>query len=155
MRAFLPPAAVTAAAALLVAVAGATHAAADRNPDGTPLVKVSHGDPYAHCTVGAISPESVVYPGTEVEPSLSVDPRDPKRVVTVYQQDRWNDGAARGLAASWSTDGHTFHRSTLPFSLCARSPPTRSARARPTRSGTASTTTRPAPAPSTVPGTSP
>ncbi|MFI6360426.1 hypothetical protein ACIBJF_49730 [Streptomyces sp. NPDC050743] len=119
MRVFLPLPAVTAAALLLVTVTGATPAAADWNPHGTPLVKVSQGDPYAKCTIGARSPDSVVYPGTEVEPYLSVDPRDPKRVVTVFQQDRWNDGGARGLAAGWTTDGHTFHRSTLPFSLCA------------------------------------
>ncbi|MFE1829826.1 sialidase family protein [Streptomyces yangpuensis] len=123
MRVVPPLTAVTAAAAalLLLTATGATPAAADRNPapGGAPLTRVSHGDPYAHCTVGARSPDSVVYPGTEVEPYLSVDPRDPRRVVTVHQQDRWNDGAARGLVASWTTDGRTFHRSTLPFSLCA------------------------------------
>ncbi|MGW2731628.1 sialidase family protein [Streptomyces sp. NPDC001494] len=119
MRVFLPLTAVTTAALLLNAVAGANPAAADRNPDSTPLIKVSRGDPYADCTIGKRSPDSVVYPGTEVEPYLSVDPRAPKRVVTVFQQDRWNDGGARGLAASWTTDGHTFHRSALPFSLCA------------------------------------
>ncbi|MFE2989240.1 neuraminidase (sialidase) [Streptomyces sp. NPDC059262] len=120
MRVFLPLTAVTTAALLLGTVSGAaTIAAADRKPDGTALVKVSHGDPYAHCTIGARSPDSVVYPATEVEPYLSVDPRHQKRVVTVFQQDRWNDGGARGLAAGWTTNGHTFHRSTLPFSLCA------------------------------------
>ncbi|MGW1622001.1 sialidase family protein, partial [Streptomyces sp. NPDC002172] len=120
MRVVLPLIAVTTAALLLVTATGAAPATADRNPDGTPLlVKVSHGDPYATCTIGARSPDSIVYPGTEVEPYLAVDPRDPGRVVTVFQQDRWNDGAARGLAAGWTTDGHTFHRSTLPFSLCA------------------------------------
>ncbi|MFD8635921.1 sialidase family protein [Streptomyces sp. NPDC059533] len=119
MRVVLPLTAVTGAALLLVAFTGATPAAADRNPDGGALVRVSEGDPYANCTIGARSPDSVVYPGTEVEPYLAVDPRDPQRVVTVFQQDRWNDGAARGLAASWSEDGRTFHRSTLPFSLCA------------------------------------
>lgn len=97
MRVFLPLTAVATAALLLVTVTGATPAAADRNPDGTPLTKVSQGDPYADCTIGARSPDSIVYPGTEVEPYLSVDPRDPKRVVTVFQQDRWNDGGARGL----------------------------------------------------------
>ncbi|MEU7605863.1 sialidase family protein [Streptomyces sp. NPDC041003] len=119
MRVLLPLTAVTTAALLLVTVTGATPAAADRNRDGTPLVKVSEGDPYAKCTIGARSPDSIVYPATEVEPYLSVDPRHPERVVTVFQQDRWNDGGARGLVASWTTDGHTFHRSTLPFSLCA------------------------------------
>lgn len=101
MRVFLPLTAVTTAALLLGTVSGAaTTAAADRKPDGTALVKVSHGDPYAHCTIGARSPDSVVYPATEVEPYLSVDPRHPKRVVTVFQQDRWNDGGARGLVAA-------------------------------------------------------
>ncbi|MGE7384290.1 sialidase family protein [Streptomyces sp. NPDC004126] len=120
MRVPVPLTAVTAAALLLGTVTGAAPAAAaDPDTDRTPLVKVSHGDPYAKCTVGARSPDSVVYPGTEVEPYLSVDPRDPKRVVTVFQQDRWNDGGARGLAAAWTADGRTFHRSTLPFSLCA------------------------------------
>ncbi|MFF4103983.1 sialidase family protein [Streptomyces sp. NPDC001903] len=119
MRVCLPSTAVATAAVLLAAVAGATPAAADRSPDGPPLTKVSHGDPYADCTIGAISADSVVYPGTEVEPYLSVDPRDSERVVTVFQQDRWSDGGARGLAAAWTTDGRTYHRSTLPFSLCA------------------------------------
>lgn len=119
MRAFLPLTAVATATLLLTTVTGAAPAAADRSPDGAPLTKVSHGDPYADCTIGARSPDSVVYPSTEVEPYLSVDPRDPKRVVTVFQQDRWNDGGARGLAAAWTTDGRTFRRSTLPFSLCA------------------------------------
>ncbi|RSS43752.1 exo-alpha-sialidase [Streptomyces sp. WAC07061] len=124
MRASVPLTAVATAALLLATLTGAaapTAAAADRDPGpgGSPLVKVSHGDPYADCTIGATSPDSVVYPGSEVEPYLAVDPRDPKRVVTVFQQDRWNDGGARGLVASWTTDGRTFHRSTLPFSLCA------------------------------------
>ncbi|MEV0991555.1 sialidase family protein [Streptomyces sp. NPDC049949] len=119
MRVRPPLTAVATTAILLAAVTGATPAAADHGPDAAPLTKVSHGDPYADCTIGASSPDSVVYPGTEVEPYLSVDPRDSKRVVTVFQQDRWNDGGARGLAAAWSTDGRTFHRSTLPFSLCA------------------------------------
>ncbi|WP_051795881.1 sialidase family protein [Streptomyces sp. NRRL S-87] len=119
MRAFLPSTAAVTAAFLLCTLTGATPAAADRSPDGAALTKVSHGDPYAHCTIGARSPDSVVYPGTEVEPYVSVDPRDPERVVTAFQQDRWNDGGARGLVASWTTDGRTFRRSTLPFSLCA------------------------------------
>ncbi|MFH9800291.1 neuraminidase (sialidase) [Streptomyces virginiae] len=122
MRVIPPLTALATTALLLLTVTGATPAAAERNPDGpgtAPLTRVSHTDPYANCPIGARSPDSVAYPGTEVEPYLSVDPRDPQRVVTVFQQDRWNDGAARGLAAAWTTDGRTFHTSTLPFSLCA------------------------------------
>ncbi|MFF7239997.1 neuraminidase (sialidase) [Streptomyces collinus] len=119
MRVLLPLSAATTGALLLATLAGAAPAAADHDFGGSPLVKVSPGDPYAKCTIGARSPDSVVHPGTEVEPYLSVDPRDARRVVTVFQQDRWSDGGARGLAAAWSTNGRTFRRSTLPFSLCA------------------------------------
>ncbi|TVZ84107.1 sialidase family protein [Streptomyces sp. BK340] len=111
--------AAVAAALLLTALTGAAPAAADHARGSALLDRVTFGDPYANCTIGARSPGSVVYPGTEVEPYLSVDPRDPKRVVTVFQQDRWSDGGARGLAAGWTKDGRTFHENTLPFSACA------------------------------------
>jgi hypothetical protein len=54
-----------------------------------------------------------------VEPSVSVDPRDPRRVVGLFQQDRWSDGGAKGIAAVYSSDGRSFSETTLPFSVCA------------------------------------
>ncbi|MER6121119.1 sialidase family protein [Streptomyces sp. NPDC001795] len=105
-----------AAVVLLAAVIGAVPATAGGG--NGPLRKVSSGDPYAGCTLGA-TPKGVNYAGSEVEPYIAVDPRDPRRVVTVFQQDRWSDGGARGLVASWTRNGRTYHETPLPFSAYA------------------------------------
>jgi hypothetical protein len=83
-----------------------------------PVRLISHRDPYAHCTLGA-SDTGVNYPSSEVEPWVAVDPRDPRRVIGVYQQDRWSDGGARGLVAASSHDGVHFTDRPLPLSACA------------------------------------
>jgi hypothetical protein len=81
-------------------------------------IRVSNGDPYASCTLGAES--GTVSPGGEVEPQVSIDPSSHARFVAVYQQDRWTDGGAKGLVASYSTDGgRTIGESPLPLSACA------------------------------------
>jgi hypothetical protein len=107
---------VTVAAAMLVA---ATATAAQANDSRFGLIQVSHGDPYAGCTAGA-TPTSTLYPGAEVEPSITVDPRRPERIVGAWQQDRWNNGGAHGIATTYSTDGgRTFTEVPLPVSVCA------------------------------------
>ena len=64
-----------------------------------------------------------------VEPWVAVDPRDPLHMVGVWQQDRWSNGGASGLAAAASFDGgRTWTRSAPAFSTCA-SPASRFARA--------------------------
>src|SRR5690349_9254767 len=94
--------------------------AANADPASGRLVTVSHGDPFAGCTVGAAE-GSVLYPAAEVEPSVATDPVRANRVVGAWQQDRWNDGGARGIGAGFSTDGgRTFHEVTWPVSTCAR-----------------------------------
>jgi hypothetical protein len=61
---------------------------------------------------------SVLYPNAEIEPRSA---RLGSTIVGAYQQDRWNDGGARGLVASVSHDnGATWSRVVLPgFSACA------------------------------------
>ena len=62
---------------------------------------------------------SVLYPGSEVEPYVSVNPRAPDNLIGVWQQDRWNNGGARGLVAGASFDGgRTWHKTAAPFSRC-------------------------------------
>ncbi|GII20405.1 exo-alpha-sialidase [Planosporangium mesophilum] len=81
--------------------------------------RLSQGDPYAGCTIGA-TPTSVLYPGAEVEPSIAVNRRRPAQVVAAWQQDRWSDGGAHGLAGAYSSDGgRSFRRFTWPVSRCA------------------------------------
>ncbi|WP_202638173.1 sialidase family protein [Bailinhaonella thermotolerans] len=60
-------------------------------------------------------------PNTEVLPMLARDPRRPQRLVTVFQQDRWNRYGSNGAVAAVSDDyGLTWRRSeNLPaFSRC-------------------------------------
>jgi hypothetical protein len=92
--------------------------AAAASADNGGVRRVSRGDPYASCTLGADG-TGVSYPSAEVEPSVSVDPGNPGRVIGVFQQDRWSDGGAKGLAAVWSGNGRDFHQSALPFDACA------------------------------------
>ncbi len=98
---------IGAAALLATGVAGAN--------SGPP--PVSGADPYASCTAGA---PGFSYPSTEVEPFVAVNPANSSNIVGVYQQDRWADGGARGLAASVTLDGgQNWSTVTLPFSSCA------------------------------------
>jgi hypothetical protein len=75
-----------------------------------PVVQVSSDpSPFTDCTAddvpGQVAEGSIVYPQTEIEPYIDVNPVDPDNMVAVWQQDRWNDGGARGLASAVSDDG--------------------------------------------------
>ncbi|MBF6025392.1 sialidase family protein, partial [Lysobacter niastensis] len=60
-----------------------------------------------------------VFIGAEVEPHLAVDPRDPNRMIGVWQQDRWSNGSARGIVAGVSRDGGvSWERQPLRVSRC-------------------------------------
>jgi hypothetical protein len=84
---------------------------------GAPGRVVSGPSPYDGCSAGGIDG---LFANAEVEPSVAVDPHDPRRLIVAYQQDRFSTGAARGLVASRSSDGgKTWARVELPFSVCA------------------------------------
>jgi hypothetical protein len=77
---------------------------------------VTGPSPLAECAVGG----ERVQRGSEVEPSLAVDPRDPDRIVVAWQQDRRRDGAAAGIGVASSDDGgRTWARDILPVTRCA------------------------------------
>ncbi len=103
------PLALTFAIALALVLAQATLASS--------LILVSGPSPYASCTLGGPGTNSV---NAEVEPYVAVNPANPKNLVGVWQQDRWNNGGAHGLVASFSFNGGaTWGETTLPFSACA------------------------------------
>jgi len=78
--------------------------------------------PFADCTAGGTG---TLAANSEVEPTIAVDPRRPSRVVVAWQQDRWSNGAARGIVAASSADGgRSWARSIVPFSACAAGPAT-------------------------------
>ena len=84
--------------------------------------EASPGDPYANCVGVGAGPQfgAENYPNTEPEVWLAKNPANPNNFVGTMQQDRWNDGGAKGLTASWSfNDGLHWGETPLPFSLCA------------------------------------
>src|SRR5712692_95687 len=79
-------------------------------------------DPYAGCTAGAGTGRN--YVRSEVEPFGAVNPADPSNVIAVFQQDRWSNGGAHGLAAGvTTTGGSSWTIVALPFSSCAPGTP--------------------------------
>jgi len=84
-----------------------------------PLTLVSGPSPFASCTIGG-GPGAINYVNAEVEPFVAVNPTNPKNIIGAWQQDRWNDGGARGLVAGFSFNGgKTWRETPLPFSACA------------------------------------
>jgi hypothetical protein len=83
----------------------------------------SPGDPFASCLVtgaNTLTSIAVNYPNTELEPWVAANPANRRNLIGSYQQDRWNDGGAKGLVASYSfNNGHTWKAVPLPFSECA------------------------------------
>ncbi|MFF7929084.1 neuraminidase (sialidase) [Streptomyces mirabilis] len=104
----------TAAAFLLVAAVGSSAASSDSQP----VHLVSPNDPYAACNISGDG-TGTNYPSAEDEPYVSVSPRDPRNAVGIFQQDRWSNGGARGLTATYTHDGRHFTETPLPFSHCA------------------------------------
>lgn len=60
-----------------------------------------------------------LFANSEVEPAVVVNPTNPRNLIALWQQDRWNTGGARGLVAANSFDGgRTWRRQPLPFGAC-------------------------------------
>jgi len=114
-RAALPAAA---AAILLFTATSAAAQAASAGSSGKSVGLVSPGDPYAACDISGDG-SGTNYPSAEEEPYIAANPRNPANAVGIFQQDRWSNGGARGLTASYSTDGSHFTETTLPFTHCA------------------------------------
>jgi hypothetical protein len=61
-----------------------------------------------------------LYQNAEAEPHLAANPARAGNLIAAWQQDRWNNGAARGIGMAFSNDaGLTWSQSALPFSLCS------------------------------------
>ena len=91
-------------AAVLPALATATGAAAADRPGSPGPSRVSAQTPF---TASCSTPNPAVLPSlnTEVEPYVAVNPRNPRNVVSVYQQDRFVNDGANGVLASVSANG--------------------------------------------------
>jgi len=93
---------VAASVVALVLVAGISAASFMLGP----LVQVSGASPLASCTADdAAGQTGTLFPNSEVEPWIDVNPTSPNKLIGVWQQDRWSNGGARGLVAGVSTNG--------------------------------------------------
>lgn len=62
---------------------------------------------------------TIIYHGTAVEPTIAVNPKNKKRIVAAWQQDRISNGAALEAGIAFSRDGgETWHPSLVPFQIC-------------------------------------
>src|SRR2546428_4834852 len=108
---------------LTVVVALATVQVAGASPlSVAPLTTISgQTSPFAGCTIGASgAPGETLYPNAEEEPWLDVNPTSANNMISVWQQDRWSNGGAHGLAAGVTHDGgQTWTTSFAHFSECA------------------------------------
>ncbi len=81
--------------------------------------KASGPTPFA-ADCNGVAQAGTLYPNSEVEPFVAVNPRNPLNLVGVWQQDRWSNGGAQGLGSAYSFNGGvTWQRVFLPFSRCA------------------------------------
>ena len=84
------------------------------------LTVASQGDPFASCLAIGANSLGVNFPDTELEPWVAVNPANRRNLIGSYQQDRWLDGGAKGLVASYSfNSGQSWKTVPLPFSECA------------------------------------
>jgi hypothetical protein len=85
-----------------------------------PLVVISGPSPYAGCSTNAGSSPGINFASGEVEPQVAVNPADTHNIVASFQQDRWSNGGAHGIAVGFSSNGGaTWGETTVPFSICA------------------------------------
>jgi hypothetical protein len=83
------------------------------------LIRVTGSSPFAPGCNGD-GGVGTLYPNSEVQPRLAVDPRNPRHLVGTYQQDRWSQVASQGVLTVTSFDGgRTWKHATPPVSQCA------------------------------------
>src|SRR6476469_3545900 len=69
---------------------------------------------------------SLNFPDAETEPHVAVDPTNPKHLVAMFQQDRWNDGGSNGDVVVVSNDGGaSWHLASVQpkFTICQGATP--------------------------------
>jgi photosystem II stability/assembly factor-like uncharacterized protein len=91
-------------AVLLALTLGPASVAAAGSYIAAPPLKISDLSPFPPGCNGA--PQTGrVYPNSEVEPQVDVNPTNSLNIVGAWQQDRWTDGGANSLIAGVSMDG--------------------------------------------------
>lgn len=103
---------------------GGSDSASSNSPANLPGVPpaptglVSAASTFSTNCAGVLNP-GTLYVNAEVEPQLAINPANPNNLVGTWQQDRWSNGASRGIAVGVSFDaGSTWATRALPVSRC-------------------------------------
>ena len=67
--------------------------------------RVSGASPFSADCNGPAFPAVAAYVNTEVEPYVAINPRNPRNLIAVYQEDRYPNDGANGVLAAASFDG--------------------------------------------------
>jgi hypothetical protein len=91
-------------ASVCLLTCGAVLAATSAN--AASVKKISGSSPFTNCVADNPTGQvGTLYPDSEIEPWIDVNPANTKNLIAGWQQDRWSNGGARGLAAGVSIDG--------------------------------------------------
>src|SRR3954453_5126099 len=81
-------------------------------------ILASGPSPFSGCTADNVAVQqqfSTLYMNAEPEMRSTINPANASNIVGAYQQDRWDNGGARGLVSSWSKNGGaTWHPVAIP-----------------------------------------
>jgi BNR repeat-like domain len=97
----------------ILAVAAAVPAGAAAHPYAVDLRQVSAPSPFAGGCPGSAF-DSTMITGQETEPSITVNPANPRNIVGTWKQDVGPDSTRSDLIGSSLDGGRTWHRSTIP-----------------------------------------
>ena len=79
------------------------------------LIQVTQPTPFSACTRDHVANQvGTNFPNTAIEPSVTVDPKDPAALIIGWQQDRWSNGGSRGLYAAFATNGRSAFTEVQP-----------------------------------------
>jgi BNR repeat-like domain len=112
-----------AASAVTLAIGAQAATASDLGTG--PLKQVSDTSPFESCKADDVGGQTgTVFPDSEVEPWIDVNPTDPDNIVGMWQADRWSNGGARGHVVGVSDDGGaSWTQTTLPnVTVCSEEP---------------------------------
>ncbi len=87
-----------------MAVPYTSSAGTQTSPTNSPFAGADSDGPPCNGVPGSAQ-TGVNFPGTEVEPWVSVNPTNTDNLIGVWQQDRWSDGGANANLAGYSFDG--------------------------------------------------
>src|SRR5439155_1065128 len=66
-----------------------------------------------------IGTTTTIHYGSQVEPSIAVNPVDPSKIVVAWQQDRINNGAALEIGIAFSSNfGKSWKQTVVPLNIC-------------------------------------